>query len=59
MRGITGVPHGAKGMNRLARGVYTEEQSNYDMQEQQILEHNNEIKNLITEMETKKDVKQD
>ena len=59
MRNITGVPHGEKNMNRLARGVYTEEQSNYDMQEQQILEHNNEIKKLITELETKQDVKQD
>jgi hypothetical protein len=59
MRGITGVPHGGKKMNRLARGVYTEEQSNYDMQEQQILEHNNEIKKLITELETKQDVEQD
>ena len=58
MRGITGVPHGYKDMNRLSRGVFTEEQSNYDMQEQQILEHNNEIKKLITELETKKDVKQ-
>jgi hypothetical protein len=59
MRGISGLPHGANDMNRLARGVYTEEQSNYDMQEQQVLEHNNEIKKLITELETKKDVKQD
>jgi len=59
MRGITGVPKGNKNMNRLSRGVYTEEQSNYDIQEQQILEHNNEIKELIKEMENKKDVKQD
>ena len=59
MRGITGVPKGHKNMNRLSRGVYTEEQSNYDIQEQQILEHNNEIKELIKEMENKKDVKQD
>ena len=58
-RDITGVPHGEKNMNRLARGVYTEEQSNYDVQEQQILEHNNEIKKLLTELETKQDVKQD
>ena len=58
MRGITGVPHGYKDMNRLSRGVFTEEQSNYDMQEQQILEHNNEIKKLLTELETNKDVKQ-
>ena len=59
MRGITGVPHGYKDMNRLSRGVYTEEQSNYDVQEKQILEHNNEIKKLITELETKKNAKQD
>ena len=59
MRGITGMPHGAKDMDRLSRGVYTEEQSNYDIQEQQIFEHNNEIKKLITELETKKDAKQD
>ena len=56
-RDISGLPAGSKNMNRLARGVYTEEQSNYDMQEQQILEHNNEIKKLITELETKQDVK--
>ena len=56
-RDITGVPHGEKNMNRLARGVYTEEQSNYDMQEQQILEQNTKIKSLITELENKKDVK--
>ena len=59
MRNITGVPHGAKDMNRLARGVSEDQQSNYDMQEQQILEHNNEIKKLITELETKENVKQD
>jgi hypothetical protein len=58
-RDISGLPAGSKNMNRLARGVYTEEQSNYDMQEQQILEHNNEIKKLLTELETKQDVKQD
>ena len=46
-------------MKRLSKGVYTEEQSNYDMQEQQILEHNNEIKELLTELETKQNVKQD
>ena len=59
MRGITGIPHGYKDMNRLARGVSEDQQSNYDMQEQQILEHNNEIKKLITELETKENVKQD
>tara|TARA_R100000406_G_C3108610_1_gene123730 strand:+ start:46 stop:2007 length:1962 start_codon:yes stop_codon:yes gene_type:complete len=58
-RNITGVPKGYKGMKRLSKGVYTEEQSNYDMQEQQILEHNNEIKELLTELETKQNVKQD
>ena len=57
MRDISGVPKGYKKMDRLARGVYTEQQSNYDEQERDILEANNEIKNLITEMETKKDVK--
>ena len=46
-------------MKRLARGVSEDQQSNYDMQEQQILEHNNEIKKLITELETKENVKQD
>ena len=59
MRGITGIPHGYKDMKRLARGVSEDQQSNYDMQEQQILEHNNEIKKLITELETKENVKQD
>ena len=59
MRGITGIPHGYKDMKRLARGVSEDQQSNYDMQEQQILEHNNEIKKLITELETKQNVKQD
>lgn len=58
MRGITGVPKGYNDMNRLSRGVYTEEQSNYDMQEQEILEQNTKIKSLITELENKKDVKQ-
>ena len=58
MRGITGVPKGYKDMNRLSRGVYTEEQSNYDIQEQQILDQNTKIKSLITELENKKDVKQ-
>ncbi len=58
MEDITGVPKGYKDMNRLSRGVYTEEQSNYDMQEQQILEQNTKIKSLITELENKKDVKQ-
>jgi hypothetical protein len=59
MRGITGVPHGYKDMNRLSRGVSEEQQSNYDVQEEQILEHNNEIKKLLTELETKNNVKQD
>ena len=59
MRNITGVPHGVKGMNRLARGVYTEELSNYDIQERQILDHNIEIKKLLTELETKQNVEQD
>ena len=58
MRGITGVPKGYNDMNRLSRGVYTEEQSNYDIQEQEILEQNTKIKSLITELENKKDVKQ-
>ena len=57
MRGITGVPKGYKKMDRLSRGIYTEQRSNYDEQEKTILEVNNEIKNLITEMENKKDVK--
>jgi len=59
MRGITGVPHGYKDMNRLARGVSEDQQSNYDIQEQQILEHNSEIKKLLTELETKQNVEQD
>lgn len=59
MQNITGVPHGTKNMNRLSRGVYTEELSNYDIQEKQILEHNTEIKKLLTELETKQNVEQD
>jgi hypothetical protein len=59
MRGISGIPKGHNDMNRLSRGIYTEEQSNYDVQEDQILEQNNEIKKLIMELETKKHVKQD
>ena len=57
MRGITGVPKGYKEMDRLSRGIYTEERSNYDEEEKTILEVNNEIKNLLKEMENKKDVK--
>ena len=56
---IQGFRMDIKDMNRLARGVSEDQQSNYDMQEQQILEHNNEIKKLITELETKENVKQD
>jgi len=59
MRGIDGIPKGYKNMNRLSRGVYTEEQSNYDMEEQELLEYNSEIKTLITELETKENVKKD
>ncbi len=59
MRGITGVPKGFNDMKRLSRGVSEDQEPNYDIQEQQILDHNNEIKSLITELENKKDVKQD
>jgi hypothetical protein len=58
MRGITGVPKGFNDMKRLSRGVSEDQEPNYDIQEQQILDHNNEIKSLITELENKKDVKQ-
>jgi hypothetical protein len=58
MRGITGVPKGYNDMKRLSRGVSEDLEPNYDIQEQQILDHNNEIKSLITELENKKDVKQ-
>jgi hypothetical protein len=57
-RDIGGSPAGSNEMNRLSRGIFTEEQSNYDKQEEQVLECNTEIKKLITELETKKDVKQ-
>ena len=59
MRNITGNPHGSKELNRLARGVSEKQEPNYDTQEQQILEHNNEIKKLLTELETKQNVEQD
>ena len=55
-RGISGTPDGAKALNRLSRGIYNEEQSIYDTQEDVFNENNNNIKNLITELESKKDV---
>jgi hypothetical protein len=55
-RNITGVPKGYNDLKRLSKGVYTEEQSNYDTQERELLEYNNEIKSLINEMEKKQNV---
>tara|TARA_Y100000592_G_scaffold20912_1_gene32156 strand:- start:1696 stop:3651 length:1956 start_codon:yes stop_codon:yes gene_type:complete len=50
------INKGYQDLSRLARGIKEEQESNYREEERKIFEINNEVKALITELETKKDV---
>ena len=50
------INKGYHDLSRLARGIKEEQDSNYKTEERKIFELNNEVKALITELETKKDV---
>ena len=50
------INKGYSELSRLARGIKEEQDSNYRREERKIFELNNEVKALITELETKKDV---
>ena len=50
------INKGYSDLSRLARGIKEDQQSNYKQEERKIFELNNEVKALITELETKKDV---
>jgi len=50
------INKGYHDLSRLARGIKEEQDSNYRKEERKIFELNNEVKALITELETKKDV---
>ena len=50
------INKGYSDLSRLARGIKEEQHSNYREEERKIFELNNEVKALITELETKKDV---
>jgi hypothetical protein len=50
------IHKGYHDLSRLARGIKEEQGSNYREEERKIFELNNEVKSLITELETKKDV---
>jgi hypothetical protein len=50
------INKGYQDLSRLARGIKEERDSNYKREEQKIFEINNEVKELINELETKKNV---
>jgi len=50
------INKGYHDLSRLARGIKEEQHSNYKEEERKIFEINNEVKALITELETKKNV---
>jgi hypothetical protein len=50
------INKGYQDLSRLARGIKEEQDSNYREEERKIFEINNQVKRLITELETKKDV---
>tara|TARA_Y100000592_G_scaffold100738_1_gene182413 strand:+ start:297 stop:2237 length:1941 start_codon:yes stop_codon:yes gene_type:complete len=50
------INKGYHDLSRLARGIKEEQDSNYREEERKIFEINNEVKALITELETKKNV---
>ena len=50
------INKGYHDLSRLARGIKEEKDSNYKQEERKIFEINNEVKRLITELETKKNV---
>jgi hypothetical protein len=50
------INKGYSDLSRLARGIKEDQDSNYREEERKIFELNNEVKALITELETKKDV---
>jgi len=50
------INKGYQDLSRLARGIKEQEDSNYKREEKKIFEINSEVKRLITELETKKNV---
>tara|TARA_B100000131_G_scaffold296450_1_gene314310 strand:+ start:275 stop:2227 length:1953 start_codon:yes stop_codon:yes gene_type:complete len=50
------INKGYHDLSRLARGIKEEQDSNYREEERKIFKINNEVKSLIMELETKKDV---
>jgi hypothetical protein len=50
------INKGYSDLSRLARGISEEHESNYKKEEEKIFEINNQVKALITELETKKNV---
>ena len=50
------INKGYSDLSRLARGISEEHESNYKVEEEKIFEINNQVKALITELETKKNV---
>jgi hypothetical protein len=50
------INKGYQDLSRLARGIKEEQDSNYKKEEDRIFEINNQVKALITELETKKNV---
>jgi len=50
------INKGYHDLSRLARGIKEEQESNYREEEKKIFKINNEVKKLITELETKKNV---
>ena len=50
------INKGYQDLSRLARGIKEEQDSNYKKEENKIFEINNQVKALITELETKKNV---
>ena len=55
-RSSRNINKGYHDLSRLARGISEEQDSNYKKEEQKIFEINNEVKRLITELETKENV---
>ena len=50
------INKGYSDLSRLARGISEEHESNYKKEEEKIFEINNQVKALITELETKQNV---
>ena len=55
-RASRNINKGYNDLSRLARGISEEQDSNYKREEKKIFEINTEVKRLITELETKKNV---